>query len=141
MWNEQRQWSLGDFQTAEADQFGKSVGEAKPLGYYYRTVSNGPSFGGLYNVLAPNNHTVEDASFVKLRELSIGYRFGKLPAVGGDWSVSFIGRNLKTWTKYTGYDPEVGVGGGSFGSGALNAIDAYNFPNLRQVTFSIGTNF
>ncbi len=141
VWNEQRQWSLGDFQTAEADQFGKSVADAKPLGYYYRTVSNGPSFGGLYNILAPSNHSVEDASFVKLRELSIGYRFGKLPGAPGDWTVSFIGRNLKTWTKYTGYDPEVGTAGGQLGSGALNAIDAYGFPNLRQVTFSIGTSF
>jgi hypothetical protein len=78
---------------------------------------------------------------VKLRELSIGYRIGRLPGLGGDWNVSMIGRNLKTWTDYTGYDPEVGVGGGNFGSGALNAIDAFTFPNLRQVTFSISTSF
>ena len=140
VWNEQRQWSLGDFQVAEADQNGKTVADAKPLGYYFRAVSTG-GVGGLYDLLGPNNHTVEDASFVKLRELSIGYRIGKLKGVGGDWTVSVIGRNLKTWTDYTGYDPEVGLGGGSLGSGALNAIDAFTFPNLRQVTFSIGTSF
>lgn len=140
VWNEQRQWSMGDFQMKEVDQNGKDIGDAKPLGYYFRAVQTG-GIGGLYDLLAPNNNTVEDASFVKLRELSIGYRIGRLPAVGGDWNVSVIGRNLKTWTDYTGYDPEVGVGGGSFGSGALNAIDAFTFPNLRQVTFSISTSF
>lgn len=140
IWNEQRQWSLGDFQVSEVDQTGKSIGDAKPLGYYFRAVSTG-GIGGLYDILAPNNNTVEDASFVKLRELSIGYRVGKIPGVGGDWNVSIIGRNLKTWTKYRGYDPEVGTGGGDLGSGALNAIDAFTFPNLRQLTFSIGTSF
>ncbi len=140
VWNEQRQWSLGDFQMSEVDQNGKSIADAKPLGYYFRAASTG-GIGGLYDLLQPNNNTVEDASFVKLRELSIGYRIGRVPGVGGDWTVSFIGRNLKTWTDYTGYDPEVGVGGGNLGSGALNAVDAFQFPNLRQVTFAISTSF
>ena len=140
IWNEQRQWSLGDFQVAEADQNGKSVADAKPLGYYFRAVSTG-GIGGLYDILGPNNHTVENASFVKLREMSIGYRVGRIQGVGGDWNISVVGRNLKTWTKYTGYDPEVGLGGGNLGSGALNAVDAFTFPNLRTFTFSIGTSF
>ncbi|MHB1095031.1 MAG: SusC/RagA family TonB-linked outer membrane protein [Gemmatimonadaceae bacterium] len=140
VWNEQRQWSLGDFQMTEVDQHGKSIGDAKPLGYYFRAASTG-GIGGLYDLLAPNNNTVEDASFVKLRELSIGYRIGRLPGVGGDWNVSLIGRNLKTWTDYTGYDPEVGLTGGNFQSGALSAVDAFTFPNLRQVTFAISTSF
>ncbi|HEY3286960.1 MAG TPA: SusC/RagA family TonB-linked outer membrane protein [Gemmatimonadaceae bacterium] len=140
VWNEQRQWSLGDFQVSEVDQSKHSIGDAKPLGYYFRAASTG-GIGGLYDLLAPNNNTVEDASFIKLREVSLGYRFGKLPGVGGDWTVSLIGRNLKTWTDYRGYDPEVGLGGGNLGSGALNAIDAFTFPNLRQLTFSIGTSF
>ena len=139
VWNEQRQWSLGDFQVKDVDQNGATVQSAKPIGYYFRAASTG-GIGGLYDVLAPNNNTVEDASFVKLREVSIGYHVGKLQGIG-DWTVSMIGRNLHTWTKYTGYDPEVGVGGGNLGSGALNAIDAFGFPNLRQVTFSIGTSF
>ncbi len=140
VWNEQRQWSLGDFQVAEVNQTGKTVGDAKPLEYFFRAGQTG-GIGGLYDILAPNDLTVEDASFVKLRELSIGYRIGRLPGIGGDWNVSLIGRNLKTWTDYTGYDPEVGLTGGNLGSGVLNAIDAFTFPNLRQVTFSLSTSF
>ena len=139
VWNEARQWSYGDFMHRDADQAGKTVASAKPIGYYFRATSTG-GVGGLYDVLGPNNNTVEDASFVKLREVSLAYRIGRLAGVG-DWSVSMIGRNLLTITDYKGFDPEVGLGGGSLGSGALNAIDAFTFPNLRTFSFQISTSF
>ncbi len=139
VWNVGRQWSYGDFMHKDADQQGKSVADAKPIGYYYRAVATN-GIGGLYDVLAPNNNTVEDAGFVKLRELSLGYRIGSIGGVG-NWNVALIGRNLITWTKYTGFDPEVGLGGGALGSGALNAADGFTFPNLRQFTFSLSTSF
>ena len=94
----------------------------------------------MYDVLAPNNLTVEDASFVKVRELALGYRIGRLAGVG-DWNVSVVGRNLLTFSGYSGFDPEVGVGGGALGSGVLNAIDAYGFTNLRTFSFQISTSF
>lgn len=139
VWNIGRQWSYGDFMHADADQAGRSVADAKPIGYYFRAQSTG-GIGGLYDVLGPNNQTTEDAGFVKLRELSIGYRIGSIGGVG-NWNVNLIGRNLKTWTKYKGFDPEVGQGGGDLGSGVLNAVDNFQFPNLRTFTFSIGTSF
>ena len=134
-----RQWSFGDFMTKDADQAGKSVADARPMGYYFRAVSTG-GWGGLYDVLGPNNLTVEDASFVKVREVSLGYRLGSIAGFG-NWTASVIGRNLKTFTKYKGFDPEVGLGGGAPGSGALNAVDGFVFPNLRQFTFSLSTSF
>ena len=139
IWNIGRQWSLGDFMHRETDQTGRSVGTAKPIGYYFRATSTG-GVGGLYDVLGPNNNTGEDASFVKLRELSVAYRIGRLAGVG-DWSVSLVGRNLLTISDYRGFDPEVGLGGGTLGSGALNAIDGFTFPNLRTLSFQIGTSF
>ncbi|MFN8717730.1 MAG: SusC/RagA family TonB-linked outer membrane protein [Gemmatimonadaceae bacterium] len=139
VWNIGRQWSLGDFMHQDADQAGRSVADARPIGYYFRAVSTG-GIGGLYDVLAPNNNTVEDASFVKVREVSIGYRIGSIGGIG-NWTASFIGRNLLTFTNYKGFDPEVGNAGGQLGSGVLNAIDAFVFPNLRQFTFSLNTSF
>jgi len=139
IWNEGRQWSLGDFMHRDTDQSGKTVATAKPIGYYFRAVSTG-GIGGMYDVLGPNNNTAEDASFVKLREVTVAYRFGRLAGVG-DWSVSLIGRNLFTISDYKGFDPEVGLGGGNLGSGALNAIDAFTFPNLRSFSFQISTSF
>jgi TonB-linked SusC/RagA family outer membrane protein len=139
VWNIARQWSLGDFMHRDADQAGKTVADARPIGYYFRAVSTG-GIGGLYDVLAPNNNTVEDASFVKVREVSVGYRIGSIAGIG-NWTASLIGRNLLTFSKYKGFDPEVGNAGGQLGSGVLNAIDAFVFPNLRQFTFSLNTSF
>lgn len=134
-----RQWSFGDFMHRDADQAGKSVADARPIGYYFRAVSTG-GIGGLYDVLGPNNVTVEDAGFVKVREVSIGYRLGSIGGVG-NWNVALIGRNLLTFTNYKGFDPEVGTAGGALGSGVLNAVDGFVFPNLRQFTFSLSTSF
>jgi len=139
VWNEARQWSYGDFMHRDADQAGRGVADAKPIGYYFRATATG-GIGGLYDVLAPNNNTVEDASFVKLRELSLGYRIGRLAGVG-DWALTFVGRNLLTFSDYRGFDPEVGLGGGGLGSGVLNAIDAYGFPNLRTISVQLSTSF
>jgi TonB-linked SusC/RagA family outer membrane protein len=139
VWNEARQWSYGDFMHRDADQAGKSVASAKPIGYYFRATSTG-GIGGLYDVLGPNNNTVEDATFVKVREVSVGYRIGRLAGVG-DWSLSVVGRNLLTISDYKGFDPEVGLGGGNLGSGVLNAIDAFGFPNLRTFSFQLSTSF
>ena len=36
VWNEARQWSTFDFITKDLDQVGRTVQEAKPIGYYFR---------------------------------------------------------------------------------------------------------
>jgi TonB-linked SusC/RagA family outer membrane protein len=145
VFNEGRHWSLGDFMTGEEDQLGKTVETAKPVGYYWRNgpADNGAGIGGLYDQLAPSGSTVESASYLKIREASVGYNVGPVRGIG-DWTVTVIGRNLKTFTKYHGFDPEVGFASGgnnNSGSSQLNALDAYTFPNLRTVTVSLSTRF
>ncbi len=142
IFNQPRQWSFGDFMSRTTEQKGATVESAKPAGYYWRAspAGGGAGIGGLYDVLGANNVTVEDGSFVKVREMSLAYRVGALAGFG-DWSVSFIGRNLLTFSGYQGFDPEVGDGDGQFGSSALLAVDGYGFPNLRTFTFMIGTSF
>lgn len=146
VWNQGRHWSYLDFLSHDVDQGGKSVETAKPIGYYYRAGpgpgGNPNGIGGFYDILGPNNRMVEDASFVKLRELSLSYNVGRI-ANFGDWTVSVIGRNLKTWTDYSGFDPEVGAGdsGGAAGSGLINAVDAFTFPQLRTLSFVVSTSF
>ncbi len=141
VFNEGREWSYGDFQVAQTDQVNKSIADAKPIGYYWRTGPQESSgIGGFYDALNANNNTVEDASFVKLRETNLSYNIGAVRG-SGDWTISLIGRNLKTWTKYTGFDPEVGYGGGTSGSALINALDAYTFPPLRTFTVALSTKF
>lgn len=149
VWNEGYHWALGDLMSGTVDQAGQSVEDAKPIGYFYRAgpadIGGSSGVGGLYNVLGPTNESVEDASYVKLREASVTYNLG---AVGGrgNWTVGLVGRNLHTWTKYRGYDPEVGrSGSGASGSqlnnGALNGIDYFSFPNLRTFTVQVSSSF
>jgi len=134
---------------------GKSVQSAKPIGYYYRApaVDGFSGLGGLYDQLMPNNYSVEDGSYAKLRELMLSYHVGKIGGVG-DWGVSVVGRNLFTITGYRGFDPEIGIGtfapqpglslgssGGQSASGAINAVDAFSFPNTRSFTVGLTTSF
>ena len=146
VWNQGRHWSYLDFLSRDVDQAGKDIGDAKPIGYYFRAgpgPGGGGGIGGFYDILGPNNRFVEDASFIKLREVSASYRVGQLLGARSDWTISMIGRNLKTWTDYRGFDPEVGAAssGGASGSGLINAIDAFTFPQLRSVSFVVSTNF
>jgi hypothetical protein len=52
---------------------------------------------------------VEDASFLKLRELSLHYLLpSRVSAlVGAPMTVTLAGRQLATWTHYRGPDPEL----------------------------------
>ena len=136
--NQGRQWSLGDFMTSEVDQAHKDIATAKPLGYYWRTTPLGTQ--GFYDVLGPNNRTVEDASYMKLREVSLSYNIGSVRGTG-DWTIGLTGRNLITWSDYTGYDPEVGSSGGIGNSRAISGSDNYTFPNLRTFTLTLGNRF
>jgi TonB-dependent SusC/RagA subfamily outer membrane receptor len=72
---------------------------------------------------------IEDGTFVKLREVSVGYTLD-MPAVrryfrdGIDLTLS--GRNLYVWTDYSGYDPEInlfGTNAGGLGSVQTTAAD------------------
>ncbi|MBA3646541.1 MAG: SusC/RagA family TonB-linked outer membrane protein [Gemmatimonadaceae bacterium] len=86
---------------------------------------------------------VENASFVKLRELSLSYAvphafvkhaFGSASAV----RVELSGRNLLTKTPYTGLDPEVS----NFGNtNVTRYFDVTPYPPSRSFFFSVSADF
>jgi TonB-linked SusC/RagA family outer membrane protein len=83
---------------------------------------------------------VEDASFVKLREISVAYTADqKWVSSLGFSSIDFrlAGRNLHTWTKYKGLDPESNLGGAEF---LTQGIDYFTSPQTRSFVISIGLN-
>ncbi|HET8625505.1 MAG TPA: SusC/RagA family TonB-linked outer membrane protein [Gemmatimonadales bacterium] len=82
----------------------------------------------------------EDAGFVKLREISLGYSAtGGLARRLGLSSIDLrvAGRNLAVWTDYTGVDPETSLGGAESGS---RGIDWFNNPQTRSFVFSVTLN-
>jgi len=134
VYNFSKQWMFQDQRHGAIDQSGKPATSKHTIDYY--TV-------GLYNALEPASYFVEDGSFVKLRELSASYSFPQnfirsLPFMrtGQSLKVALIGRNLKTWTKYTGFDPEASsVGDFNF------RIDGFRYPSFRQITGQIEIGF
>ncbi|MFV0593844.1 MAG: SusC/RagA family TonB-linked outer membrane protein [Draconibacterium sp.] len=101
-----------------------------------------------YNYLG-SDRFVEDASFVRLKTVSLGYRFNKkqLQKIRlSDLNVFCTLYNLYTWTKYTGQDPEVGrnlqVQYKSDGSTEfLGGKDNARTPPPRNITFGIIASF
>ena len=134
IYNFTKQWMFQDQRHATLDQFGKPQANKKALEYYNV---------GFYNALEPNSFFIEDGSYVKLRELSLSYNFGqgllnsmRFLGTGRTVKVAMIGRNLKTWTNYSGFDPE------SSSNGDFNfRIDGFRYPSFRQLTGQIEIGF
>ncbi|NLR77513.1 SusC/RagA family TonB-linked outer membrane protein [Chitinophaga eiseniae] len=61
------------------------------------------------NSTQPSSFFVEDGSYVRLRNVTIGYSFNQrlLHNKVQQLRVYLSGQNIYTWTKYTGYNPEV----------------------------------
>jgi len=89
----------------------------------------------------PASQFIEDGTYTKLREVSVAYTFdGKwVPNLIGLTSIDLrlAGRNLATWTKYKGIDPETNLGGAAF---ATQGIDYFNNPQTRSIVVSVGLN-
>ncbi len=85
---------------------------------------------------------VQDASWVRLRTISISYN---LPAsllkntFMDNASISVSGNNLLIWTDYNGFDPEAS----DAITGALNSSSqaGFTYPPLRNILFSINVTF
>lgn len=121
------------------DQAGKPWNEVKAAPYY----SNGGQSIGLLGW--DNDVLLYDADFLKLREISLSYDF-KIKALQPfvkKMRVSLIGRNLLTFTKYPGYDPEGVKADKSKGvdSNAFRFESNEQYPLYRTITGSIAFTF
>jgi hypothetical protein len=87
---------------------------------------------------------LEHASFAKLREVTLSYSLNPRLAntlfrgAAKDARFELSGRNLHTWTKYRGLDPEVS----NFGNAPLNRMwDLAPYPPSKQFFFSLDVTF
>ncbi|MBX6330801.1 MAG: SusC/RagA family TonB-linked outer membrane protein [Gemmatimonadaceae bacterium] len=84
---------------------------------------------------------IEDGSYTKLREISVAYTLDNrwvhntLGLSSVDLRLS--GRNLKTWTKYRGIDPEANLAGAEV---LIQGIDYFNNPMTRSFVFTVSLN-
>ncbi len=129
IYNNTRQWGYRERRHYDQDAGGKSDEVKKPISYYER----------LYNANSINSHFVEDGTYLKLRELSMNYSLDQtdLSKFAGGFLANFfsrmtfgvIGRNLFTFTGYSGWDPQVGQG-----DATLVRIDSFAYPHYRTIT-------
>ncbi|WP_300503483.1 TonB-dependent receptor [uncultured Duncaniella sp.] len=88
-----------------------------------------------------SDRLIEDASYIRLQNISLGYTFPK------DWvrkiylenvRVYMNIQNLHTWTKYKGLDPEVGA---MYGDALMTGLDYGRYPTPRIYTFGLNVSF
>lgn len=84
---------------------------------------------------------VEDASWTRLREVSLGYTLStpgfKRATKFSSMRFSITGRNLVLWTDIVGFDPEVNQSGVNNGFGT----EYFTNPSTRSWLFTVNLNF
>lgn len=98
------------------------------------------SWGSLYGPgnNATKDYFYEDASFLRLRNISIGFDIARVARIKHFNKLQLVltGRNLFTVTKYTGFDPE--ASSGAIGSSFDRGVDNSTIPNLKS--YAVGLN-
>ena len=92
---------------------------------------------GIMEAPQPSSRWLENGSFLKLDNVTLGYQFDteKMPGIN-NLRVYITGQNLFTITKYTGIDPEVSL------SGLAPGIDNRNYyPKTRSFLLGVNISF
>ena len=92
---------------------------------------------------ATNSDYIEDGSFLRLQNITLGYNLSQKSIDNlGISSLRFYASadNLHVWTNYSGYDPDVSV---SFGqnAGLTGGVDFDAYPRARIFRFGIKATF
>ena len=112
----------------------------------WQTNTTAISAESYYRQYYDRNHeenNVYDASYLKLRQLSIGYTFSSARETGflgngRQLNVALIGRNLFAWSKIPHFDPEqLAVQGNQFISG----VEDMSYPSSRSLGVKLGFDF
>ena len=89
--------------------------------------------------LLASSYYVEDASYLRLQNVSLGYIIPErlVQKVGIDYARIYLaGTNLHTWTNYSGFDPEI-----DSGNSLLPGFDRLTYPRTKTFTFGVNLTF
>ena len=119
-----------------------------PLSYSNGSVVYDPSVGntiGVTNPAAiiengnrntPSDRQVFDGSFLRLKNINLGYNFNFKN--GNSLRLYVSGQNLLTWTKYPGYDPEVRT---YTRNPQKRGVDFGSYPGTKSYIFGLKFNY
>jgi len=105
-------------------------------------------WNSLYNSVQRTGFFVEKGSFVRLRDVTLSYSIAN--PFKQKWVKNVVlvasGRNLLTFTNYSGLDPEATTaqdsqGNQTLGTGSNIGVDYFGVPNLRSYQFGINLQF
>jgi TonB-linked SusC/RagA family outer membrane protein len=102
---------------------------------YYRGIGGGLGFNKL------NDLYIEDATWTKLRNVTLGYTFSNLKVSSKlsleSLRVSITGRDLILWTDLIGVDPETN----NYGVSNASGMNYFNNPGTKSILFNLQVNF
>lgn len=139
LYNQTKEWMYRDGISSDYDKPVTINGVTAAYTAYYRSIyadyfgaRNGPARNGT------KDYFYEDASFVRLRNVSLAYDFANLihNKIFRRVQLILTGRNILTFTKYTGFDPEISTG--TSNSAFDRGVDNSSSPNLKS--YQIGLN-
>ena len=126
-------WAEGTYRNILADSFENRWTTENPSNTYPRLGYSANLFAALMD------RVIEDGTYLRLNNLTINY---DLPIKSKNFIEScnlyLTGRNLFTWTNYSGYDPEIT----SFlYDGLIQGVDWNNKPNSKSFLVGLNLNF
>lgn len=138
LYNQMKEWMYRDGIHGDYSNQLTINGQTKAFAAYY-TSAYGDMWGSINGARnSIKDYFFEDASFLRLRNLSIGFDVLRYTKIKYFKKFQFVitGRNLLTVTKYTGMDPE--TSSGNTNSGFDRGVDYATTPNNR--TYQVGLN-
>jgi hypothetical protein len=153
-YNQTKEWMYSEGLHKDYDKPVTIGGQSGNWTAYYRSFYDASESNGTKDFF------LENSSFVRLRNVSLSLDVAKLHKIPftNRMQVMISGRNLLTFTKYTGFDPESNVNTFGAGTGAAGAsgsstgttnqstvqkgLDYFSFPNTKsvQIGINIGIN-
>ena len=142
LYNQTKEWMYRDGISSDFDK--PITIDGKTAAY---TAYHASAYYGLGNAAnGPGNNATkdyfyEDASFLRLRNVSVGFDFAKVFKLGAFKKLQLVltGRNVWTKTKYTGFDPE--INSASANSSFERGIDHSTLPNIRSYQVGLNVGF
>lgn len=99
------------------------------------------SYGGGLGFSKANDLFMDDATWTKLRNVTLGYTFKKIQITNKfaikSMRASVTGRDLFLWTKVKDVDPETN----NYGVSIVSGMNYFNNPGTRSVLFNLAVNF
>jgi hypothetical protein len=121
-----------NFSTEVLNRWRTDLSDAENAGATFRSIND--------NTEVLTDKYIEDGSFLRLKTVSLGYSFPKKLLDYLKMSrcrVYVTGQNLATWTKYSGFDPEVSTRG----NGLTSGVDFGAYPRTRTIIGGLSVTF